>query len=166
MLLPLLPRIPKRLNFVFVFNSVEVFGGGKGGWFQVWQSQFFSGEDSGSDWKRWHGPISHPIPPLLPITSTHSHRGENLPLALEVPTNLIYSHSWCTVVEKLSWRRTAHFKVLYSAHVTFPGIRRDHQLLHVESKWLHWCRDTSLNSSLAVDLSRVPEDTSHPGFEN
>lgn len=31
MLLPLLPRIPKRLNFVFVFNPVRVFwGGGRG----------------------------------------------------------------------------------------------------------------------------------------
>lgn len=47
----------------FFFNYLGFFGGGKEGWFQVSQSQFFSGEDSGSNWERWHGPIPHPTPP-------------------------------------------------------------------------------------------------------
>ena len=48
--LPLLPLIPKILK-IFV-NCLGFFGGGKEGWFQVSQSQFFSGEDSGSNWER------------------------------------------------------------------------------------------------------------------
>ena len=49
--LPLLPLIPTRLKNFF-FNYLGFFGGGKEGWFQVSQSQFFSGEDSGSNWER------------------------------------------------------------------------------------------------------------------